>query len=245
MGIVKRTREINETIKLNEYKIGDDYANVFANTFKKTKQKIIHLNMRNNKLADAGAKAIISNLTEYITTIDLSWNQKMSFGAYELLGQKLKSTFFRLKKLTLDHNNFSKKCFEVLCEGVAYSTSLTILHLNHNNLENDHAISIANMIRDSSLRMLYIAWNKIRDKGATLIFNELAKNKFIQVFDGSFNSFSSGAKQNYGNKSSMKMIPDDKAIECSESAKALSNLFMKNSSLIHMDLSHNNYSLED
>ena len=114
MGIVKQSRETNEVIKLNEYKIGDDYASVFANTFRKTKQKIIHLNMRNNKLEDGGAKAIIANLNEYIVTIDFSWNQKMSLGAYELLGQKINSTFFRLKKISLDHSNISKRALSAL-----------------------------------------------------------------------------------------------------------------------------------
>ena len=30
MGVVKKSKEVNEVIKLNEYKIGDEYANAFA-----------------------------------------------------------------------------------------------------------------------------------------------------------------------------------------------------------------------
>lgn len=84
MGVVSKTKEVKEVIKLNEYKIGDDYAEVFANSLKKVAEnKILHLNMKNNKLTDTGGKAIIDNLTEYILTIDISWNPKMSNLAYE------------------------------------------------------------------------------------------------------------------------------------------------------------------
>jgi DNA helicase TIP49 (TBP-interacting protein) len=83
MGVVNKNKEINEVIKLNEYKIGDEYANIFATSFKKSNQKILHLNMRNNKLSDKGAHAIIDNLTEFIITIDMSWNPKISLSAYE------------------------------------------------------------------------------------------------------------------------------------------------------------------
>lgn len=84
MGVVSKTKEVKEVIKLNEYKIGDDYAEVFANSLQKVAEnKILHLNMKNNKLTDTGGKAIIDNLTEYILTIDISWNPKMSNLAYE------------------------------------------------------------------------------------------------------------------------------------------------------------------
>lgn len=97
MGVVNINKELKEVIELNEYKIGDDYAGIFASSFKKSNQKILHLYMKNNKLTDTGAKAIIDNLTEYILTIDMSWNSKMSINAYEAFGDKLNTTFIRIK----------------------------------------------------------------------------------------------------------------------------------------------------
>ena len=47
MGVVKKSKEVNEVIKLNEYKIGDEYANAFAQSLKATNNKIVHLNMKN------------------------------------------------------------------------------------------------------------------------------------------------------------------------------------------------------
>lgn len=97
MGVVSKNKEMNQVIKLNEYKIGDEYANVFAASMKKANHKIVHLNMRNNKLSDEGAKAIIDNLTEHIVKIDLSWNPKIDLKTYESMGSKISLNFYRLK----------------------------------------------------------------------------------------------------------------------------------------------------
>jgi Ran GTPase-activating protein (RanGAP) involved in mRNA processing and transport len=209
MKIVNPSKEMNEVIKLNDYIIGDEYANVFATAFKKANQKIIHLNMRNNKLTNQGAIDIINNLTDHIVSIDFSLNKEMGPPAYELLGHQTNINFFRLKKLSLDHCNISKRSLQGLCDGLVYSTSLTVLNLNHSNLGNEHAVIIADMLQDSTLRMLYIAWNKIRDKGATALFNSLATNHYLQIFDGSFNSFSSTSSYNYGNLSKMSDIHEE------------------------------------
>jgi len=63
--------------------------------------------MTNNKLKDKGAISILNNLTEYILTMNFSWNHQMGVPAYEVLGSKINSIFYRLKKLSLDHNNIS------------------------------------------------------------------------------------------------------------------------------------------
>ena len=34
MGVLTKAQEFNEVVKLNGYKIGDDYADVFAKMFK-------------------------------------------------------------------------------------------------------------------------------------------------------------------------------------------------------------------
>ena len=244
MGIVKKSKELNEVIKLNEYKIGDNYANVFASNLKKTNQKILHLNLRNNKLSDDGAKAIIENLTEYIITIDLSWNPKIGIKTYEWLGTKIGVQFYKLKALNLDNNNISKRGLETLWDGIIYNNSLWTLSLNHNNLNNEHAAVIADMIQNSRIKMLYIAWNKIRDRGGVLIFNALTINQTIQIFDISFNSLNSGSIHNYGNINSDLKIEGEKN-KVWRSAFALNKMFLSNTTLIHMDLSHNNLSVED
>lgn len=243
-GESKKIKEAEEVVKLNEYKIGDEYAKVFASRLKKTDQKILHLNLRNNKLTDADAKAIIEDLTDCILTIDLSWNPKIELKAYEWLGTKIGSIFFQLKSLNLDNNNISKSGLETLWEGIMYNNWLSILSLNHNNFHNDHAAIIADLITNSRLKMLFLAWNKIRDKGGVLIFNALAANQTIQIFDISFNSLNSSSVHNYGNISSDVKFEADLNRSC-QSASALNRMFLENCTLIHMDLSHNNFSAKD
>ena len=244
MGVVNKSKEVNEVIKLNEYKIGDEYASAFAQSLQSTNHNIVHLNMKNNKLTDGGAKAIIDNLKESIKTIDLSWNPKMGLKAYEWLGGKIGTTFYNLKTLNLDHNNISKRGLEILCDGITYNDSLTTLSLNHNNLENEHAFAIADLIKYSSIKILFIAWNKIRDAGGVLIFNALANNRSIQVLDASFNSFSSMSTNNFGN-SIIRNEEDQEIINWCKTAGALNKMFSENSALIHVDLSHNNFSVDD
>lgn len=101
------------------------------------------------------------------------------------------------------------------------------------------------MIRSSTVKMLFIAWNKIRDKGGVLLFEALATNVHIKVFDGSFNSFNSNTQRKWIKPNKKLQRKVDETENCCKSAIALSKMFQENSTLIHMDLSHNNFSVED
>ena len=68
------------------------------------------------------------------------------------------------------------------------------------------------------LSVLFINWNLILSKGGLLIWKEIEKNGKLQVFDISFN--------NIGSKTDTKL------------AETLKILFLTNSTLIHIDISH-------
>lgn len=93
--------------------------------------------------------------------------------------------------------------------------------------------------------MLFIAWNKIRDKGAVAIFNALRNNHSLQILDVSFNSLSSSMSRGYGNASHNSLCANGEGNNICKSAIALNQMFEKNTTLIHMDLSHNCFSDED
>ena len=82
-------------------------------------------------------------------------------------------------------------------------------------MDNEHAASIADIIKFSTIKMLFIAWNKFRSKDGKVIFNALAENHYIQVFDASFNSLSSNSINNYGNVSANNIEFDDETTSCS------------------------------
>ncbi len=76
-----------------------------------------------------------------------------------------------------------------------------------------------------ALTVLFLHWNNIKSKGSIELAEALADNDKLLVFDSSFNSFGTG--------------------ENNSSARAWSKLFATNKTLIHMDLSHNNFKATD
>ncbi len=71
---------------------------------------------------------------------------------------------------------------------------------------------------NDSLSVLFINWNLMLSKGGLNICKAIEKNGKLQVFDISFN--------NIGSKTDMKL------------AETLKSLFLSNSTLIHIDISH-------
>ena len=78
---------------------------------------------------------------------------------------------------------------------------------------------------NTSLSVLFLHWNNIKGKGSVALAEALTDNDKLLVFDSSFNSF--GLSEN------------------NASAHAWSRLFSTNKTLIHIDLSHNNFKVPD
>ncbi len=76
--------------------------------------------------------------------------------------------------------------------------------------------------KGSALEELYIGSNFITSKSGERIFSCLANNKSIKVFDYSLNHLGDG----------------DIDMAC---AKSISNCFIKNKTLMHVDLSSNSF----
>ena len=78
---------------------------------------------------------------------------------------------------------------------------------------------------NNSLLALMLHWNKIKGTGAIHLAQALLQNDSLQIFDASFNNF--GITIN------------------NESAKIWKKMFNENTTLIHLDLSHNSFKLDD
>ena len=83
---------------------------------------------------------------------------------------------------------------------------------------------------------LRLDWNSIKDQGAFLLFKSIGKSFSLKYFDIAWNSL--------GN---ISFLPASFVSEPSKDsdpqtlmAKAIARCFEKNSSLFHVDLSHNN-----
>lgn len=88
------------------------------------------------------------------------------------------------------------------------------------------ANAIAKMLKiNNELTVLLLHWNFIKGQGCVDLAEALTANERVYVFDCSFNSFGSSEKN--------------------ASAKALKNMMVANKSLLHVDLSHNGFKLQD
>lgn len=71
---------------------------------------------------------------------------------------------------------------------------------------------------------VYIHWNQIKSEGGGLIFKALSTNNTLKVFDISWNSIGSGTIS---------------------IANVVSEFFKTNKSLVHLDMSNNNFTYEE
>lgn len=78
---------------------------------------------------------------------------------------------------------------------------------------------------NNTLKILFLHWNKIQSRGFIKLFQAIEKNNTLQILDVSFNTVG-GDKNNLA-------------------AKQFSIASQANKSIIHLDISHCNFSLTD
>ena len=91
-----------------------------------------------------------------------------------------------------------------------------------NNIGDIGAIGLAKSLKKHlHMNSVLLHWNKIGGIGGAKVFKALSSNNILQVLDLSFNSLGIGGG-------------DTCALQ-------LKNMFKKNISIVHMDLSHNSF----
>lgn len=102
------------------------------------------------------------------------------------------------------------------------------MDLSYNQISHRGAIALAEtLLINQYLKGISIAWNQIRGDGAIAISNSLRDNNTLEVVDLSWNCFSSSSR-----------VSDSPVT-------SLCEMFIKNNTIVHLDLSHNNFSKED
>ena len=218
----------------SEYYMGDNYAEALGSGMKTAKYKTKRLNIERNRLSCKGAKAIIQGLNEEIQEVNLGNNPQVGLDAYRLLADKMRSTFTRLSILNIDGNNAGDAAVEMLCLAASRCNNLHTLNLSRNCITDVGAEGVSYLVKTTpSIRAFYMAWNRVRETGGAEIAYALEYNMSIVVFDASFNSFGARAINSANNSFRMAY---------SEAAEALRLTFKENNKLIHVDLSHNQFS---
>lgn len=69
------------------------------------------------------------------------------------------------------------------------NNSLKMINFSKNQITDASCEPISDVIyRKNNMQEIYLHWNRINNKGADLIFNQLQDNQSIKVFDLSWNN---------------------------------------------------------
>ncbi len=104
------------------------------------------------------------------------------------------------------------------------------LDLSNNLLTKRSGEMLAQVLKNNlALRELYLKWNQINGEGGAYLFLPLQENCSLKVLDLSWNSLGAGS----GSRMSQT------------STEALCEMLRSNKHIVHMDLSNNNFSLQE
>eukprot|EP00347_Sterkiella_histriomuscorum_P017828 403347825 len=266
-GIVHRKGNRYD-INMNDQTIGDNYAQALAEGLQVLDTPPSSIILKNNNLTDAGVTPIIKSLAKTspdLLILDLSQNHKISVEGYQVLLDAIdQEKFIQLEQLNLEGNLFGDRIMKNLGNVMAQNNSIRLLNISQNKITDEGAKYIAHFLKiNTCCNVLFMRWNQIKAKGASIISKSLLVNDCLQIWDASFNSFGSQTVQtNQNNKQSsmpnsdqqiskeQQQIQNDKVTKMMNFSKVkvgsdFCEMFKLNKTLIHLDLSHNNFNKTD
>eukprot|EP00359_Climacostomum_virens_P001679 CAMPEP_0204897674 /NCGR_PEP_ID=MMETSP1397-20131031/869_1 /ASSEMBLY_ACC=CAM_ASM_000891 /TAXON_ID=49980 /ORGANISM="Climacostomum Climacostomum virens, Strain Stock W-24" /LENGTH=860 /DNA_ID=CAMNT_0052065451 /DNA_START=87 /DNA_END=2668 /DNA_ORIENTATION=+ len=223
-GIV-RSKGTESSINLRQRRMGDDYAKALGEGLAHI-QSVETLDLKSNRLTESGSVTILSRLkTGNLQELNLSENQ-LGLKTFDLLVELLDDSKCKLKKLNLDSTGIKTNSVMKLCDVLIYNSSLGRLSLAKNRINETAARAIGNMLKaNSTLKNLDLHWNQVRGPGMESIFGGLMSNNTLKVLDLSWNAL--GRQR------------DDAGV------RVMSEALKIHKKLLHLDISHNNFSLSE
>lgn len=152
-GIVKR-KGPETSIDIHNYSMGDNYASAFSEGLSHFKE-IDVLNLRENRLTELGSARVLSKLmNKHIKSIILAGNAVGSQTVNTLI-DLLNEKSSDLKYLDLENCKLSENSVAKICNCVSENKVLKNLSLARNNIGNESAKYISEMIKyNQELRVL-------------------------------------------------------------------------------------------
>ncbi|GMI30831.1 hypothetical protein TeGR_g3632 [Tetraparma gracilis] len=229
-------------VSLKNYGMGDKQIVALSSAL--SVMPVKHLDLSGNRiLTSKAAVAVLQKLDPHaLEWLDISKN-RISPDAIGVICNLLLETS-RLTVLGLEESNIRAAALQQLCESVSYRdvcpyTDVVIhecplrqLNLAGNNIDDDGAQTIAQMVRKSkNLTTLDLSWNNIRRAGAVALFKAIGgEGGILQSLDIGYNAI--GSTQDLER----------------EAVKALArciNPEPNGCSLTHLNVSHNQMTEED
>ncbi|OQR98298.1 hypothetical protein ACHHYP_08760 [Achlya hypogyna] len=254
-GLLLRST-ISQEINVSHMGIGDDVAVVWAAAIGGV-PNVTSLNLRNNRLTDAGLPSVIAALTTKpeIVVLDLSEN-KLDGEAINALAAYLAEQSCALQELRLSRADVDD--IEIgPVRALHTNTSVHLLDLSHNLLgsherrRKDASVlvggeAIGAMLRvNRTLRSLDLSWNTLRLRGASALGQSLAANSSLLELLLAYNAIGEvGAAalgvalgSNGGSKLERVDIADNNV--SAQAALVLSQTILANERLTHLTLDGN------
>jgi len=176
--------------------------------------------LSSTNLSDARFQVLAENMPRNLRTIDVSRNPNLTLKSYRVLAD----TVSKVKAFNFEGNAMGDEACQVVCDMVIKLSTVTSLNLSKCSITDTGASHLACLISSSNtLRVLLLHWNKIRSKGACSLAKAMRSTHSLQIFDSSFNAFGSNRV----------------------AAKKWAKTFKVNVSLIHVDLSFNQFKVDD
>jgi Leucine-rich repeat (LRR) protein len=140
----------------------------------------------------------------------------------------IEDSYNLLQHLNLEGNRMGDAALITICQRSHYNNLLKVFNINDNLITCKSMPAVSGMIKYSALTTLLMGWNFIAAAGVTVLWKELERTDSLKVLDLSFNKIS---------KKSVKV--KDEYPEC------LAKMLKENTSILHIDLSHNEITEKD
>lgn len=213
------------SLNVNNYGLGNTRAKILSTAIR-SMDRLQKINLKGNGISDTGASSILNSVNrENLRVLDLSSNRIGSLGM-ESLCNILTGDYCTLEEVNIESIKLSISGLINLCSSLKYNRSLRKLILANNNIGLGSGMFLADMIDyNSSITNLDLQWNFIRGSEAVTLCKSLQKSDTIKVLDYSWNS-----------------LGQDRV---NDSISDFSRYLFLNESIIHLDLSNNNFSTSD
>lgn len=192
-------------------------------------QVITDFNLGHNCLKSTGATKLIQQMAKQARSLDLVSNRVGQIGC-ETIAHQIMSQECRIEILNLEDNSLRDNAVHILCQALANANNsrLRVLNLSKNSLSNSIVDVLCRALTQTiTLEELYLHWNLIKGNGGTKIFEVLVKDccENLRVLDFSYNSLGQAGGASFVNH--------------------LNQFFVVNKSMMHLDLSVNQFTLKD
>ena len=181
---------VENSICAQNLKLGKSYALALSSSMKHL-TNVERVELQGNRLGKVGGSSILTSLSKAVKILNLDNNKIGSQGLHLLVNwvANFESGHCPLEELSLENNDFGDEITVDLANALTETgKNLKILNMNHNRISDKGAKAISDFMNGHyTLEVLKLGWNKIKTAGGVALAEQLKDNKYVKVFDISFN----------------------------------------------------------